>query len=625
MTIKVQCPCGAKYSFDVEPVDGRMPFAVKCPTCNADGTALANEQIASQMGAPIMRVATVAPVVEEEIAPILQPKPIAVTTVDRLRAERRKSQHASWLGWGVAVCILAIFGGWLWYVFFGTKPRLEYVLNIPGPEASWNTGFLNPETILLVNPSRATAHDVARDRDDWNTPLAANASSDLGAAQPKTFSDSNGVWICLGDKVLWLNKASGQIKQTIPISGQFQSFTPTASNILVVSSNSETTRVALQIDLATGQSATREIVVPRSEKHLMPNELPSDVQPTAGVLLSQALDEQKFNKPLTAMSSEFFSAGDNLVELRVKLLEPKVTYVKSIKSHLDGNTTASSSIADMEEDTFNDIKRDQTGGVKGIDESLYEVKLRRWTAEPPVEWTSQVRGVPMFFPMKTVDLVVAGKSLTVLDKQNRKLFDAKLSYAISDRFAPDRWDHHSAPGIETNGNLYFFDKGVLTAFALPGGDVRWRATSVGVTNILGDGAGVIYVATTTAAPEDIQYSDQLTFQNAHPLLLKVDAASGKILWEAENVGQQCYLSGKYLYTSSVTPGGIAIARGLAQALNAPDPDAPKYLHIRRLDPMTGKVLWDFYRQEAPDEFSFQQNRFLIRYSNRVQVWKFLDY
>ncbi len=401
MTIKVQCPCGAKYSFDVEPVDGRMPFTVKCPTCNADGTELANEQIAAQTGRPKMRVATAAPATEEEIAPILMPKMVTATTVDKLREERQKWRQTGWLGWGVAVCILAIFGGWLWYVFFGTKPRLEYSLSIPGPETSWKAGFLNIGTILLVNPAHATAHHLGSDKDLWTASLAANPPSDMNAPQPKTFSDANGVWICPGDKVFWLDRTTGQIKQTFPISGQFESFTPTTSNILVVSSTSETNRVALQIDLATGQSTTREIVVPRSEKHEMPDELPANVQPTAGVLLAQAMDEKKFGKPLDAMSSEFYSAGDNLVELRVKLLEPKVTYVKSMKprgkEHLDGNTTASSSIADVEEGVFNDIKRDQTGGVKGIDESLYEVKVRRWTDAEPMEWTAPVSGLPTFF------------------------------------------------------------------------------------------------------------------------------------------------------------------------------------------------------------------------------------
>ncbi len=42
MELKVQCDCGQKYKFDVEPVNGRMPFTVACPVCGADGTGKAN-------------------------------------------------------------------------------------------------------------------------------------------------------------------------------------------------------------------------------------------------------------------------------------------------------------------------------------------------------------------------------------------------------------------------------------------------------------------------------------------------------------------------------------------------------------------------------------------------------
>ena len=62
MTIKIQCPCGSKYSFEVDPVEGRMPFAVNCPTCNADGTDLANQLIAEADGKPKLRVHASAPV-----------------------------------------------------------------------------------------------------------------------------------------------------------------------------------------------------------------------------------------------------------------------------------------------------------------------------------------------------------------------------------------------------------------------------------------------------------------------------------------------------------------------------------------------------------------------------------
>jgi hypothetical protein len=51
MELKVVCQCGQKFKFDVEPVNGQMPFAVNCPACNADGTAAANMLIATQLAA----------------------------------------------------------------------------------------------------------------------------------------------------------------------------------------------------------------------------------------------------------------------------------------------------------------------------------------------------------------------------------------------------------------------------------------------------------------------------------------------------------------------------------------------------------------------------------------------
>jgi outer membrane protein assembly factor BamB len=294
-------------------------------------------------------------------------------------------------------------------------------------------------------------------------------------------------------------------------------------------------------------------------------------------------------------------------------------------SHLNGQTTASTSVADVAEEVFNDIKRSQTGGVKSIDESRYEVQLRRWLGGQPAEWKGEVSGVPTFFSLKTVDLLVAGKQLAVFDKQNKKLFDAKLSFPVNDRFQPEHWDRRSVPAVEGNGALYFFDEGVLTAFSLTGGDVRWRLTSIGITEVQFDDHGVLYVDSSTAAPEDIQYSEQITFQKAAPVLLKVDPQSGKILWQAQSLGQDCFLSGKFLYTASVQQGGLPMANGLAEALNTPRSEAPVYFRIYRLDPDTGNLLWEFYRDQAPAELSFQQNRFLLRFGNDVQVWKFLSF
>ncbi|HEV2695726.1 MAG TPA: hypothetical protein VG347_22755 [Verrucomicrobiae bacterium] len=46
MPVKIQCGCGQRYAFDIEPVCGRMPGHVACPVCGTDGTSAANELIA---------------------------------------------------------------------------------------------------------------------------------------------------------------------------------------------------------------------------------------------------------------------------------------------------------------------------------------------------------------------------------------------------------------------------------------------------------------------------------------------------------------------------------------------------------------------------------------------------
>ena len=56
MELKVVCDCGQKYKFDVEPIQGRMPFVVNCPVCGIDGTPLANNLL-SQMPMPAMPAA----------------------------------------------------------------------------------------------------------------------------------------------------------------------------------------------------------------------------------------------------------------------------------------------------------------------------------------------------------------------------------------------------------------------------------------------------------------------------------------------------------------------------------------------------------------------------------------
>src|SRR5689334_8796028 len=63
MEIKVQCQCGTKFKFDVEPVHGRMPMPVNCPECASDRTADANQFITQNAAALTAAVTHAVPVV----------------------------------------------------------------------------------------------------------------------------------------------------------------------------------------------------------------------------------------------------------------------------------------------------------------------------------------------------------------------------------------------------------------------------------------------------------------------------------------------------------------------------------------------------------------------------------
>ncbi len=75
--IKVQCDCGQKFKFDVEPVNQQMPYAVTCPICGRDGTGKANA-ILQQMAPP-------APVTAEAPAPVIAMVAAAAPAAPRLR------------------------------------------------------------------------------------------------------------------------------------------------------------------------------------------------------------------------------------------------------------------------------------------------------------------------------------------------------------------------------------------------------------------------------------------------------------------------------------------------------------------------------------------------------------
>src|SRR5678816_1189490 len=63
MEVVVPCDCGTRFSFEVEPVAGRLPAGAEllCPACQKDGVPLANRVIGEMLRKVAAAQAALAP------------------------------------------------------------------------------------------------------------------------------------------------------------------------------------------------------------------------------------------------------------------------------------------------------------------------------------------------------------------------------------------------------------------------------------------------------------------------------------------------------------------------------------------------------------------------------------
>jgi len=123
--IKIQCGCGQKYAFDVEPVHGRMATAVACPVCGVDGTGTANQMIAQVLAAqappPVVRMvaphATAPTPAAVQTPPPLAARPIAVAAPPKSSGEYSLGMGILGAFIGALVGAGAMYGFYAWAGF----------------------------------------------------------------------------------------------------------------------------------------------------------------------------------------------------------------------------------------------------------------------------------------------------------------------------------------------------------------------------------------------------------------------------------------------------------------------------------------------------------------------------
>ncbi len=288
---------------------------------------------------------------------------------------------------------------------------------------------------------------------------------------------------------------------------------------------------------------------------------------------------------------------DGYMQVSIRMLEEHLTEHVAMKaapkkSALDGNLTAGKSM-EVASEILNEMQRDRGGATTFEDESRYQVIFKK--PDDPSPCKGEVIGMPRLFPLTTVDVLASNKKITVFDKTHKKLWDASLTYNVGN--GPGEMDDEESndthrgqgPCVEHKDVLYVYDQGVLTAFDLASGAARWRVPSVGIAGLFFDDQENIYVNTSTASPDTLKYANQidLTRKNS-PIVMKVDAKSGKALWAAQPGGPVAYVSGKYVYTLlAYNPyeddeHPIELKTGF---------ETLPYISVKRLNPKNGHQMW----------------------------------
>jgi hypothetical protein len=322
------------------------------------------------------------------------------------------------------------------------------------------------------------------------------------------------------------------------------------------------------------------------------------------------------------------------VQLATTLLEEKEIEHDAMKAPpkkrvMDGAISQGNE-TDAINETLNDMQRANGGNLVKEDVSRYQVTLKTPGGTGGSLWTGEVAGQPWVYPLKSVNVITAGKQIIVLDKSNRKLWDstlanninteAALSFEMSGKESP----FGEGPCVEHGDQLFVVDQVVLTAFNLTTGNVLWRLPSVGVVGLFFDDQGMMYVNTTTGSPDDVKYSKQIDVSRSpEAVVMKIEEKTGKIAWKVSPEGFVAYVKGKYIYTLKS---------------NDPDPfdeqdhdETAAAIHLNpfmllmRMNAADGRILWKYPEERAPLNVQFKDNSIELVFKSSVEVLKYLSF
>ena len=561
-------------------------------------------------------------------------------SVQRARA-RRKGQI---IGGVIAAVVVLFLSAWIWYQFFASVPHVVYSAHYPEASLDGDVKLVSPTDVLVLRDGQVARHDLAAKKQVWSLELSPGRARDASSGIHWHLRGPD-LWLAVGDKLLRCDWQSGHVAQEIVAGGRIELFFPGEQSLAAVVRDSLNRQQALRVDLASGDASRSKISLALvkaepagSAKRPAPGPNaaqlgggPAPIQAARAVqlLANRPLppedgeeSETKAWEPRDRSRSEVLGGHGGLLQVTVQRLEKKIVSVQAMKAPpktaaLNGDVSAASSLAVMNE-TLNDWQRERTGGVNLEDASRYQVSLQALVEPGATNWTGEVVGAPEVFPLQSANVLIAGK--------NEKKWQATLTYPVAENFQDGERTisvlgeeaELAAPCAERDGMLFVADQGVLTAFDLATGNVRWRLPSVGIAGLLFDDAGMLYVNSSDAAQEKAKFSQQIDIQERTRLLiLKLDPRVGKTLWTARNVGRLARATGKFLYSVEWAVGD--------DNSRAPMGQMKAHVRIHRLDPGDGHAIWEHFEKREPVAFDARGTTFTILFKKELEMLEFLSF
>jgi len=642
-------------------------------------------------------------------------------------AQNRQWEKVALVGKLAAVGVLLLVGVWIWYAWFGSRPKPVFAVHFDNEPAMSGMSAICPDgQIVFIHGARLARYDVKSGRPVWQRLLvdpkrmADRAAAEVKALQAaaargqsvgripdvqeltkagtraaerslKLESRGHNLWVLNGTEATRYDWATGEPKTTLELGDdpgdairhgddlefhrplEFGRLAVTRLNLTTgklettklgdkpttvppalaestkTNLTSRTTRLA--ITTAASSSPRTRALDPQRMAAALEHASPA-ARLAAPATISVAAQQQRALQEMEDQdhpearaphapaddldASEDFTrvipTADGFVQLTAKLLERKVIERSALKSPpkksaLSGNVSVTSTY-EVANELLNEMTRNAGAGTVREDVSRYLVRVHLGGGNGVADWEGEVTGQPAVYPQSTVNVLVAGKSLIVLDRSSRKKWESTLSYPLAGggTFYEDEEQAGRTglgPVVEHGDTLYVFDQGVLSAFDTATGNARWRLPSVGVSGLFFDDQGRMYVNTTTAGPDKIRYSKQIDVTDrTDDVVLKLDARTGREIWKYSMGGHLAYLSGKYLYTLSYL-GPLDEGEELSPEMVAMGAQIKPYLRIRRINPRNGRVLWDYYQPRGPLDVQIHDNTFQVVFKQEVQVLRFL--